>query len=842
MAFPVATSKDPPPPDPSSAASASALPAFFQRIARYDREFVVYDDGWREWKHSYGDMARMAGAFSARLRDHGLRKGDSVLIWSESRPGWIAALWGCLLEGVVLVPVEPQASASLFHRIEQQVKPRAILLGELPRFEAGELAGSEQAGEVPVWSLRDVEADLSASTLEPIALGEGDVAEIIFTSGTTAEPKGVLMTHRNLAACLAPLEDQLAPYRKYFHLLAPLRVLDLLPMSHLFGQVLAVFVIPLVPGSVVFLSSNNPEEIARHIRAKKICALISVPKMLEVMRDFVLHRFPETKDASSAQGHWIRRWWRFRKVHRLFGWRFCCFVVGGAPLPPEIEQFWSRLGFVVAQGYGLTETAPIISFNHPFHAEKGTAGRLMAGVRIKLADDGEVLVRGDNVTPGYFQLASETAAAFQDGWLRTGDIGELTPKGDLIIRGRKKDVIVTPDGLNVFPEDVEGVLNTVDGVQESAVLDQDGVHAVLVLKPGFKGEDILREANQRLETHQRIRSFSLWSQGPLPRTATTQKLRRAALVAALRTGAREKPAATSNPLVDLVAKYAPGRTVTPDTSLEELGLSSLDRVELMLDLEEKLAIDIDDRAFSSIRKVSELAQPVELAEPIPQPAYNRSWIARLIRRILLPTIFLPLTRLFARITVAGGQNLRAVKGPVLFAANHQSYFDAPAILASLPGNWRYRIAPAMWMEFFDAHFHPDRYTLRQRCWKSSVYRLLTVLFNAFPLSQVETGTRQSLRYMGELVDQGWSILIFPEGERTLTGDIGVFHSGAAMIASRMRLPVVPIHLVGLDQVLHRGSAWPRRGRVEVRIGAPIVLQGESYEALAQQIEAAVRSL
>jgi long-chain acyl-CoA synthetase len=333
----------------------------------------------------------------------------------------------------------------------------------------------------------------------------------------------------------------------------------------------------------------------------------------------------------------------------------------------------------------------------------------------------------------------------------------------------------------------------------------------------------------------------LWTHGELPRTSTTHKLRRAEIDSTLQTGRREveKPKVA---LADLVQKYAPGRTITPETTLEELGLSSLDRVELMMDLEEKLETSIDESVFASVSKVADLARPMAMAPPIPQPVYNRMWLARFIRRILLPTVFLPLTKVFARLKVSGREHLDAIRGPVIFVANHQSHLDTPAIMASLSARWRYRIAPAMWKEYFDAHFFPERHTLGERWGNSILYRLLTVLFNAFPIPQVETGTRQSLRYIGELVEEGWSILIFPEGERTLTGEIGVFYPGVAVLASRMRVPVVPIRLVGLDQVLHRGTTCPRRGPAEVRIGVPMWLQGDSYTTLAKQVEAAVRTL
>jgi long-chain acyl-CoA synthetase len=821
-------------PESHKIASASELPPFLQKITQHQREFVVFDDGWRGWSYSYSEMARMVQAFRARLRTQGISKGDTVVIWSESRPGWIAALWGCLLEGVVLVPAEPQTSPELFRRIKEKVQPRIILLGDL-------VTGPEGTCAIPVWPLSEIEGAGDESCVKPVSLNSDDIAEIVFTSGTTAEPKGVIMTHGNLAASLKPLENQLAPYRRYFRLLTPLRVLNLLPMSHLFGQAIALFLVPLVPASVVFMTSNSPEEISRQIRSRRMCALVSVPKILEVLREFVLRRFPETKNAGNSTGPLLLRWWRFRAVHRFFGWRFCCFVVGGAPLPADLEQFWSNLGFVVAQGYGLTETAPIISFNHPFNVQQGTAGKPMEGVEIKIAEDGEVMVRGRNVTQGYFQLPVETAAAFQDGWFRTGDIGELSPEGNLVIRGRKKEVIVTPEGLKVFPEDVESVLNRIQGVRESAVIDKNGVHAVLVLEPGVEGESVVQEANRRLESHQRIRSISVWPQPQLPRTSTTHKLRRAEISARIRMGLKQARSQKSE-ITELVQKYAPGRNITPETTLESLGLSSLDRVELMMDVEDKMGTTIDENVFASITKVGDLTRPLEVAQTFCQPAYNRSWWARMIRHVLLPAIFLPFTRFFARLKISGRKNLRDVKGPVIFVANHQSYLDTPAILASLPYPWRYSIAPAMWKEYFDAHFFPERHTRRERWLNSLIYRLVTVIFNAFPIPVSETGTRQSLRYMGELVEEGWCILIFPEGERTLTGAIGTFFPGVGMIASHMRVPVIPIRLIGLDRVLHRGSARFHRGPAEVRIGAPMLLKGDSYTELARQVEDTVRAL
>jgi len=811
----------------------SKLSRYLDRAAKLDAEFLIYDDGYRGRTYRYGQVAAMAAALRERLRAAGIRKGDAVLIWSESRPGWVAALWACLLDGVVVVPVDPQSSAALCRRIENKSGARVVLIGE-------RVASPDSAA--PVWHLPEIEQAQNAAALAPAPLDENDIAEIVFTSGTTAEPKGVVITHRNLLANLEPVAGEIAKYQKYTGPFQPLRLLNLLPLSHLFGQSLALFLPPLVPASVVFMTGSSAHEIARQIKSRKISAVIAVPKMLELMRDLVASRFPEVNDPRLDRGKWPLRWWRFRRVHRFFGWKFWAFISGGAPLAPEIEKFWQKLGYLVVQGYGLTETAPIVTLSHPFHVRGGTVGKPLAGVDVKIAEDGEVLVRGANVTTGYFQSPAETAAAFEDGWFHTGDIGEMDSEGHLSIRGRKKEMIVTPEGLKVFPEDVEKVLNDEPGVRESAVIGKDRVHAVLALENGADADKIVRDVNAKLEDHQKIRSVSIWTAGDLPRTQTTRKLRRAEIAQAIATGAA--PRHNGDALTALLQKYAPGRSITPETTLDELGLSSLDRVQLMMELEQKLATDIDERAFSSASKVADLAHPAPLppAPPMKFPTYSRTWFARAVRRLALPYWLIPMLKIWAHIRVSGRENLKALSGPVIFASNHQSHFDVPSILAALGPHRRYRVATAMSKEFFEKHFFPERYSLREYLTNSLNYFGATFFFNAFPLPQHHAGAGETIRYMGELVEQGWSILIFPEGDRTSTGELLPFQPGVGMIAAHLKIPVVPVRIVGLEKVLNRSARWPSFGRVEVKFGRPMRLQGESFAELAKQVEQAVRSL
>ena len=555
--------------------------------------------------------------------------------------------------------------------------------------------------------------------------------------------------------------------------------------------------------------------------------------------------------------------------------KFWAFVVGAAPLPAALEEFWRRMGFAVIQGYGLTETAPIVTLNHPFKTSKGSVGTAIAGVEIRIAEDGEILVRGDNVTSGYYEANSHSptpdsqtlpaphpqglptvnaqAAIDAEGWLHTGDIGERDEQGRLFIKGRKKEMIVTPEGLNVFPEDVERVLNDVPGVKESAVVGvaegaQERVHAVLVIEPGADVDQIVRAANGRLQDHQRVRTASVWNSAELPRTEGTRKLKRAAIRDWVRAGGTDAPVPAGDSVEALIARFTRGRAVSGLTTLEDLGLSSLERVELMVALEDRFQTRIDEAKFSGRASIAELKQLVQAPaadaadDPVDFPSWNRSWPVRTIRRLSHATWIVPLTRVFAWVHVEGLQHLRTLDGPVVFASNHQSHMDVPVILAALPGRWRARVAPAMLKEFFAAHFHPGEHTRREWFTNSLNYYLACFYFNTFPIPQREAGARHTLQYMGELTGGGWSILLFPEGLRSKTGDIKAFRPGVGMIASRLDVPVIPVRIDDVDALMPVGSQFVRPGRVRVTFGAPLRLRGDHYAALAAEVEAAVRAL
>ena len=847
---------------------------FFRDLGAHRGDFLAYDDGYRVRRHSYEEVTRAARAYAAKLAAAGVRSGDKVVFWGENRPEWIVCYWACIISGVVVVPIDYRASSEFLRRVAAIVDARVIITGD----DVGRIEDA--------WAFADVDWTTDAP-MPDVVVDRDTIAQIVFTSGATAEPKGVVIRHRNILANVVPVEREVLKYKKYARPFLPLRFLNLLPLSHMFGQSMATNIPPMVDGTVVFIRSFNPHDIVRIVKTWRISVVVCVPKILEVLQDHALRIDPSATEPLALRMGVAKRWWRYRRIHRAFGLKFWAFVVGAAPLPPPLEEFWKRLGFVVIQGYGLTETAPIVTLNHPFKTKSGSVGTPIAGVEIRIAEDGEILVRGENVTTGYYRGkeggegnegvegkpegvkgkfegvegkgeggGSTGRVVDAEGWLHTGDIGERDAEGRVFIKGRKKEMIVTPDGLNVFPDDVERVLNALPGVRDSAVVasisdGQERVHAVLVLQPGATAEAAVTAANQVLHDHQRIRSFSVWPDGDLPRTEGTKKLKRQAVRDWVASGTRAASTAQpgDDPVAALLARFAGGRDVDAETSLADLGLSSLERVELMVALEDRLQTRVDESRFAAAKTLADvkalLAEApthAQVAEPVDFPSWNRHPLIGTVRRLSLATWILPLARVFAWIHVEGREHLRALQGPVVFAANHQSHFDVPVILAALPGHVRATIAPAMSKEFFRAHFFPQGQPWRQVFIKRLNYYLAAFFFNAFPLPQREAGARQTLRYIGEITADGFSVLIFPEGVRSQTGEMTTFLGGIGMIGSRLDLPVVPVRVDGVHEILHVKDKMARPGRVRVAFGEPMRLKGDDYAALARQVEEAVRRL
>ena len=819
----------------------------------------IHRRGYRTVRWSYREIAEASYQFARELEARGIGKKDRVMIWGENCPEWVVAFFGCLLRGVVTVPMDHIAAPEFVRRVYSQVDARLLV---------GSSEHASQDPSMPTVVFETMRETLKNQAPEPradVTVEGEDVVEIIFTSGTTAEPKGVVITHRNILANLEPIETEIGKYIKYERIFHPLRFLNLLPLSHVFGQFLGIFVPQLIGGIVIFQKILKPSEIIRTIKRERVSVLVAVPRLLETLRDKIERDFEAEgrlewfrRQFRAAEGeHFIKRWWRFRSIHHEFGWKFWAFVCGGATLDSDTEAFWGRLSFVVIQGYGLTETTSLVSLNHPFRLGKGSIGKILPGREIKLDETGEILVRGENIAAGYWQNQETKPVEGQQGWFHTGDVGELDEAGNLYFKGRKKNVIVTAEGMNVYPEDLEAALRRQPEIHDCVVigLNRQGNAfpcAVLLMRDGSQdAESAVRRANESLAEFQRMHHWFVWPDEDFPRTSTqkpktneVQEWVRARLEGQAQTGA---PAGTLAELVGRVTGRAPPDLSSTSNLTADLALTSIDRVELLGALEDRYQIDLNETKFTSATTVGELEQMIR--NPIPRrsdyryPRWTQHWPMNFLRIVVYYILSRPATMLMARPRIRGRENLRGLKGPVLVIANHITQIDVGFILAALPPRLRHRLAVAMLGEMLQSMRNPPaEFGFLKRWFEKSCYALVVALFNVFPLPQ-QTGFRESFSFAGESADRGYSILVFPEGRRTLDGKLQPFRSGIGMLALNLNLPIVPIRIDGLFELKQSGKKFARPGTVTVTIGAPVRCEpGVDAEALARHLEERMASL
>ena len=849
---------------------AEFVPAF---LALGDEVAYVRRSGYRTQRWTYRQVAELAYRFARELEARNVAAGSRVLLWGESGPEWVAAFLGCALRGVVVVPVDHIASAEFAERVAAEVDPALAVLSR-------DVVRGGRIGNLPRLLLDDLAVELEEHSPDPVQPQNtelSDILEIVFTSGTTAEPKGVVLSHGNVLSNLEPIAREIEKYRKYERIFHPLRFLNALPLSHVFGQFLGIFIPHLLGATVFFPDTLNPGELIRTIRRERISVLIAVPRVLQALKEKIerdleaegrLESFRRRWAAADGKKFWAR-WWRMRSIHHLFGWKFWAFISGGAALDAETEEFWRRMAFGVVQGYGLTETTSLISLNHPFAVGKKSIGKVLPGREVKLADDGEILVRGAGVASGYWQGKAMRAVGDEEGWFRTGDLGALDEQGNLYFKGRKKDVIVTPAGLNIYPADLEHALRMQPEVRDCAVvaLERGGnAEPLAVLLLQDRSQDaapIVQRANQSLADFQQLRIWFVWPDEDFPRTPTQKPRTNVIREIALRGLAGSTAEPSSGSLGDLITRIT-GRATSlrPDARLEDdLRLSSLDRVELLSAIEDRYQVDLSDSSLTSATTVADLEKLLQ--SPVPKPVARPfpGWSqtlapVRWIRNLVYSVVTWPYTAIMAKPTVVGHEHLDNVKGPLLIVSNHVTYIDIGFILYALPSRMRYRVATGMLGERLWAmrvgqssghrelnapmSFSPGNVLRR---WMNKLdYYLVVALFNVFPLPQ-QSGIRESFEFAGESADRGFSILVFPEGRRSETGELGEFRSGVGMLAQRLNLPTLPMRIDGLKVLGRAKRHWAKRGEIVVRIGEPTVFDASlTAEEITRRLEAEVKAL
>ncbi len=828
--------------------------ADFQRLGK--EQAYAERVGYRLVRWTYAEVAALAFRFARELTARGIRKGDRVVIWGPNSAAWVAAFFGCANRGVIAVPMDDAASPDFVVRVFQQVLAKLLVC-----------SGGHAQPELPSLFFEEMQTTLQSRSPQPLdseKISPDDALQIVFTSGTTAEPKGVVITHGNVLGNVAPLDAQIRPYLKYARFVHPLRFLNLLPLSHVFGQFLGMYMPPLLRGTVFFQETLKPGDIIHTIRRERISVLVAVPRMLQSLKQKIERDLEDSgrldkfriKFATAEGKHFIRRWWIFRRIHRQMGLKFWAFISGGAALDRETETFWARLGFAVIQGYGLTETTSIISVNHPFKVGRGSIGKVLEGREVKLAPDGEILVRGSGVASGYWSGGELRPVSSEEGWYHTGDIGQLDADGNLFFKGRKKDVIVTPAGMNVYPEDLENALKAQPEVKDSVVvpLAQGGNAepcAVLILRNNeADAAPIIDRANQSLAEYQRIRRWVIWPDEDFPRTST-QKPRRAEIADVAQRILSGDPStapvgktALAN-LISQITKRSAGDISESARLDSDLNLSSLDRVELLSALEDRYQVDLSETHFSAVNTVGDLERMLKGEAPpraiYHYPAWAQRWPATWVRFLVHYSLLLPSVFVLGWPRIIGRENLRDVKGPVLVVSNHIGDVDVGFILAALPAHLRHNLATAAGGEALEAlRTPPAGRSFFARAFDRIEWFFGVSLLNLFPLPR-DAGFRDSFAFAGESVDRGCSVLVFPEGHHTTDGKMRSFRSGVGLLVNDLNIPVVPMRIDGLFEVKQEGKRMARPFRIKMRIGQPVKFPRDTKpqeiaDALRAQIE------
>ena len=480
------------------------------------RDALLFKPAFRYLRWTYSRLWDESGQVATLLQRRGLTKGDQVILWGPNSPHWVLIFFGCLRAGIVLVPLDLRSAPDYVARVVSRTEPK---LAFTSRFTP---KGEVDLG-IPEMAFEDLESAISGLP-EPdeVDIEPNDLAEIMFTSGTTGDPKGVMLTHRNLTANIEGVSQ-------YISCEPSARLLSILPLSHMYEQMGGLFVTLHNGASVTYPTSRQPTVLSRTMRERRITIMLLVPQGLELL----MNGIEREVERQGKQALWNRllqiaerlpfplRRRLFRRVHKQFGGKLDFIVSGGAALDADLARKWELLGVKIVQGYGTTEASPVIS-NHTIEGRRhDSTGRPLPNVEVRISGEGEILARGENITPGYWQAPEETVKVFDGDWYKTGDLGYFDDEGFLHIQGRMKDMIVLPSGQNVFPEDVQAVLVKHPQVKDASVVGLEKgssveVHAALILDDTEKAQEAVAWTNDQLAEQQRIRGFTVWQEEDFP--------------------------------------------------------------------------------------------------------------------------------------------------------------------------------------------------------------------------------------------------------------------------------------------------------------------------------------
>jgi long-chain acyl-CoA synthetase len=866
---------------------------------------------------TYAEARRMAESIGRWLTENKYQPGTRVAILADNHPRWIAAYLGIIAAGCTAVPLDTAFHADQVAKLLKD-SGSSLLFCDLRHLAVADKAVADIAVGIVLLDSREADGSARSSRVVvdldsifqvgpgsfiPVSCKDDDLASLLYTSGTTADPKGVMLTHSNLMGEVRAVFGwaQLGPDDA---------LLGVLPLFHVLSQ-MANLLLPLVKGSrVVYLETLNTTELLRALAERDITAFAVVPQFYYLIHERI---FKEVKQRGRLATSVVRTLmaitkfgrklgWNpgpilFPKIHNIFGSRMRYLVTGGSRFDPQIARDFYALGIDILQAYGLTETCAAAFITSHDDNVIGSVGKPLEGVEGKIVDPqpqeaggqpvGEIAVRGAIVMKGYWNRPDATAAVLRDGWLYTGDLGYFDSGGNLFITGRKKEVIVLSNGKNIYPEEVEAHYLKSPYVGEIAVMGLEGapgedrLHAVVV--PNFdvlkqrkivNAKEVLRfdieNLSAQLPTSKRIGSYEVWPES-LPRT-TTRKLKRFEIEKRVRANQlegrsgdsevrSEKPLTAEDTawleqpdvqralkIIREAARIKP-QSIRPADNLElDLGLDSMQRVELLVTLEQEIGGDLEESRLPEIYTVRELVEAVRESAASGAAGAPRAqfagWSAVLqeepsdpgLQVLLQPQTFKEtfwyivsrLAQIIARdrfhLRVTGLEKLPA-HGPFILCSNHQSFID-PIVLGSvLPWPIFRETFAVGTSEIFGGGLMR---TLAR--W----LRVVVVDPDANLIPAMRAGA-SGLRHHGVL-------LLYPEGERSIDGLPKTFKKGAAILSIHLQVPIVPVAIEGFHQAWPRGKTFQKFAALQIAFGDPITpppaanASEEQYEKLTGRLK------
>jgi long-chain acyl-CoA synthetase len=869
---------------------------FEKTVSGFPEKTAIRFKAENRWEDiTYGNLGDRVRAVSAFLKEEGIGKDDKVAIIMENRPEWPVVFFAAVSIGAVCVPLNPGAVPEEVENIVKDSECRIVFADDntVSMVEGGK----ERCPSVKKIVSVDSEVfgkifSKPAEGTKNIDIAEDDLACILYTSGTTAVPKGVMLTHRNLISNCGSLYRTNVVTQKD-------NVVSILPLHHTYPLTVTMLLPILYGGRVIYPESMRPEDILEAMREAKGTVFVAVPQIFSSFHQKITEAIKKVPFPFSILFHLaVKVLYKIREktginlsryflfpVHRRFGFSMRLFASGGAKLDENVAKGLFRFGFTMLEGYGLTETAPVLTFNPLRRPKIGSVGVPIPDVEIRIANKdekgiGEVLARGPNVMKGYYRRKDLTGEVIKDGWFHTGDLGYMDEEGYLFLTGRTKEVIVLSSGVNVYPDEVEEAYIKHSPVKEMCVFEVpfkrggEEVQALwAIVVPDLEffkkyGEINLRNVikerfdnvSRVLPSHMRLMGFTI-TLDKIPRTLLG-KIKRYEVKEIWTPKAIEEghPAeerklseedleimemALARKIIDYLKKQTGVKgTITPAHLLElDLGIDSLGRIELASGLEKLLDIEIQGEIIGSAFTVKDLVMGIEPL--LPEGAVYRAkkeeaqisptrWKDTLqelpkeenLAKIDLKPgfwtwlgcfIFVACHYLFFRsfydLKVEGKENFPK-EGPYILYGNHTSYFDGLLVASALPGFPR--------LDLFFVGFRPY--------FNVPIIRNLIKIGRIIPLD-FSSHLLEAMKSCFYVLKNGRNLCLFPEGIRTLDGNIGNFKKGFGILAKESGAKLVPVAIIGAYEAWPRTSKYPRRHPIKVRFGKAVDVKGIEEEGL-----------